>query len=540
MTVSEYAFAAAPSPEELAGYDLNDLGNAMRLIRLAGGVVEDDGEVDASSARLLYQLGAGWIGFNGRYWDRPFGEELARRMAHLVARKVGGLYHLLTADPPVGRGLSPVAAMKFINECGSSGKSTAMLRQAQSYLTVEIDAFDRDPMALNCRNGTLRLKVEDGALTARLCRHDPSDRITKMAAVDFDPVAAAPLFEKVAIDSFPDPAELAYFKRACGYGLTGQIREQAFFVCQGRGRDGKSTLLDACRKALGAYAETGDVQTFLEGQVASGSGPSPDLVKLSGDVRFVVLSEPKRGAAWNESRLKSWTSGSPIQARDLNAKPFNFKPVGKLFVECNPFPRPRGDDDGFWRRIKPILFRKQVPKDQVDQSLPDQIEAGELAGVLNWMIEGLEDWLIGLPPGDDASVSAGGLRPPASLEGVLDQYRRQSSPFGDWLEDRCVYGEAAKGAKTPSGELHADFKAWSEEQGHDRPMSARAFGDALSDRQILVTGKDGRGRKVRGPIRLKSPAEQAADGRTDEGLSSPGGSSPVAGPLAGEAPEWGV
>ena len=36
-----FAFSGAPSPEELARFDLNDFGNAMRLIRLVGGEVDD-------------------------------------------------------------------------------------------------------------------------------------------------------------------------------------------------------------------------------------------------------------------------------------------------------------------------------------------------------------------------------------------------------------------------------------------------------------------------------------------------------------------
>lgn len=498
--MSEFGFASAPTPEQLAGYDMNDLGNAMRLIRLIGGVVTDDGDVDAQGATLLFQLGGGWIGFNGKYWDRPYGEELARKSAHLVARKVRGLFREISdlSNAPAKE------VMAFIKSCGSSGSTAAMLRQAQSYLTVEISAFDRDPMALNCKNGTLKMRVADGRLKTWLARHDPADRITKMAAVDYDPEAAAPLFVATALDSFPIAEELAYFRRTVGYGATGLTREQAFFVNQGRGRDGKSTLLDAIRKTLGTYAEVGDVQTFLEGMVGNAGGPSPDLVKLAGDVRFVVLSEPKRGAAWNEARLKAWTSGSPITARDLNAKNFNFNPIGKLYVECNPFPKPRGDDDGFWRRIKPILFRHQVPKDAIDRELPDKIE-GELPGVLNWLLAGVGDWLCG---GDDGK---GGLRPPASLEGVLEAYRRSSSPFGDWLEERCVFGEAAGSAATLSGDLYADYKAWAEGQGIDKPMSQRAFGDALADRQVLVVKRDSTGKKVRGPIRLKTFEEREAD-----------------------------
>lgn len=35
-----FEYAGAPTPEELAAFDLNDFGNAMRLIRLAGGRIK--------------------------------------------------------------------------------------------------------------------------------------------------------------------------------------------------------------------------------------------------------------------------------------------------------------------------------------------------------------------------------------------------------------------------------------------------------------------------------------------------------------------
>jgi putative DNA primase/helicase len=70
-----------------------------------------------------------------------------------------------------------------------------------------------------------------------------------------------------------------------------------------------------------------------------------------------VLSEPKRGSKMNEGLLKAWTSGSPISARDLHAKPINFRPKAKLFFEMNAFVVARGDDDGIWRRLHRCLFR---------------------------------------------------------------------------------------------------------------------------------------------------------------------------------------
>src|SRR5690606_3630850 len=109
----------------------------------------------------------------------------------------------------------------------------------------------------------------------------------------------------------------------------------------------------------------------------------------------------------------------------------------------------------------------------------------------------------------------GDLGVPDALKAVQDDYRRSSSPFGDWLRERCVIGDEAEGHKELSGDLYSSFKAWFDQQGFEKPMSARAFGDALRDRQIGLVGKNTAGLKMRGPIRLKSAEELASEGITE-------------------------
>lgn len=543
--MSGFDFAAAPSLEALADQPLNDLGNAMRLILTIGGRIEADGQVDTDRCTLLFLLGLGWIGFNGRYWDREFGEELARKTAHRVARELGEQFKLI-----VSKGATAKDVMKFITGAGSAGQTSAMLRQAQSYLTVKIDAFDRDPMAINVRNGTVKMRWRPDAegrerFQVELAPHDPADRITRMAEAAYTPGAEAPLFLATLRSSLPDERERAAFHRMMGYASTGRTEEQAFFFNQGPGQDGKSTLLDACREALGSYGVAAKPETFLEGPQMGGSGPLPDLIALAGDTRLAIVSEPPRGAKLKEGLLKAWTSGSPISARDLQAKPINFRPVTKLVWEMNSFVVAKGDDDGIWRRIKPVLFRRKVPDDKVDRQLPAKLR-GEVDGILNWLIEGVGDWL------------ATGLAWPDSLKAVVDDYRKASSPFGDWLSERCVWGDAAQGARTLSSELFASYKDWCEAQGNDRPMSARAFGDALRDRQIGLAGKDGQGRKYRGPVRLKTALELEQDRIAAEAAAAGGAPAPsgdeslprVGDPLGGGAsaaldddlgePDWGA
>lgn len=504
--------SGGPSPRDLARFPLNDLGNAMRLILLCGGRIDRDGNVDHTNAELLNVLGLGWFGFNGCFWDREFGEDLARKRAHDVAGEMPGLWEIFKEN-----GFAAKDFWRFATDTGSAGKTSAMLTQAKSYLTVKIDVFDRDPLAINCRNGTLKLALVDGEFRVELKDHDPADRITRCTAVDYDPKAKAELFRKVAAESLPDKEERGYFQRLCGYAATGRVEEQAFFFCQGPGQDGKSTLLDACREAMGSYGEAVSPDTFLEGGMRTGADAAPDLIKLSGDTRFAVLSEPKRGSKLNEGLLKAWTSGSPISARDLHSKPINFRPKAKLIFECNSLPRARGDDEGIWRRVKFSLFRKKVPDEKRDKLIPDKLREHELPGVLNWLLEGVGDWL-----------RRGALDEPEALRTFVDDFRRQSTPFGDWLMSRCVYGEAAAGQRELTGVLYKDFQDWSEEQGNDRVMSAKAFGDAMTDRQIMVMGKNAKGLKYRGPIRLKTLAEIAeeAAASTPAGVSASAGGDP--------------
>lgn len=505
--IDESAFAEAPTAKELAYFDLSDYGNAMRLIRLVGGRIDGD-LVDTKDVRLLYVIGMGWTGFDGKCWNAKFGEVLSRRMAHAVGQKM--------REPEVRsfliekHGITVPDIRRFLDGLGQAGATSAMLKQAESYLTVEIDAFDADPMMLSCMNTTLRLsQAKNGELKIDQRPHAPADRITRMIAVNYDKNAKAPAFRKVWTDSLDDPEIAGFFQRCCGYAFTGQVYEQAFFICQGKGRDGKSTLLDAQREMAGGYGGVGDIATFLEATTSGGSGASPDLIKLAGDVRFVVLSEPPRGAKFNEGRLKAWTSGSPITARQLREAPIDFRPKGKLFVECNALPVVRGDDDGIWRRANVIPFENQVPVEKVDKQLPQKLR-GEFSGILNWVLEGVGDWL------------QVGLSPPPQIKRVLEDYRKESSPFGDWLMSRTVFGKQAEGNRTLSKDLHADFKAWAEEQGQDvkQIMSIKSFGTALTQRQIRPAGQSSKGLQYRGPIRLKTVAEMAEDfTRLNEGFT---------------------
>ncbi len=497
-------FGSAPSPEELAKFPMNDLGNAYRLARIVGGRVLDDGTVDHSSAELLHLRKRGWIAFNGRYWDLEAGEEAARRWAHRVASGLGDQVGFMPDGIPIKD------RMNFARTAGSSGSTSAMLAQAASYLSVDLSAFDSDPMALNVANGTLRFRWRDGRPAVLFQeRHDPADRLTRICNADYAPAAGRPLFDSHVMWCQEREDMRAFLQRLFGYGVTGSTKEQIFAILQGKGGDGKSTLVNAVRDAIGSYSVGAAVETFLDAGLRRGAEASPDLARLAGDTRMICTAEPPRGSKLASAQIKAFTGGGTVQARELRQGIFEFTPLGKVILECNGRPQINDTDDGIWRRIRIVLFEHQLKREEMDLDLPEKLK-GERSGILNWLVEGVLSWM------------AEGLVTPEPVLAAIDDYRRGSNPFSEWLADRV---ELNAEAKILASELYADYKSWCEDNGHDRPMTQTTFGRALGDLQIISCGKDASGKKQRRGAKLK-PKWAVDDGVSPSGSSPAGTAAP--------------
>lgn len=488
--------AGAPTPEELARFELNDYGNAMRFIRRTGGEIDDDGRIDLAASRVLYLRRRGWIAFNGRFWDLEHGESLARREAAKVALTLQPQL-AIRADEARERGASAKAVQAiwdFAIQSGNNGRISALLTMAQSYLEVEITDFDTDPLAINCENGVVRFRRNaDGEPFAQLrAGHEPGDRMTRMVAAPYDPSADAPLFRQVVADAQPRPEDQHYLQKVLGYSSTGSVEEQKFWVFQGRGGDGKSTIVNAVRDTLGSYATVVAVETFLDTGPRRGSEASPDIAALAGDTRFLSAGEPPSGSKLATGQIKAFTGDGKLKARELREGLFEFKPMGKVVIECNRRPSINDTDDGIWRRLKTLPFSHQVAPDKIDMSLPRRL-AGERAGIFAWLVEGVVAWM------------AEGLRDdPASVREAVQDYRMGANPFAQWMDGRLIRDDQAR---VRASVLYDDYKQWMEDNGHDKPMSQKAFGAALGELQIVFAGKDGDGKVTRRGARLRTLAD---------------------------------
>lgn len=487
--LAEFAFGGGGAdPRRLAELPCNDAGNAERLAA-------------RHADRLLFTPAAGWLGWAQTHWSAEEGQALALACARETAAAITGEALALDLDIQAAEVKGEADRAKWLRgraaelrkwavTSGNLSKCQAMLAMAEGAFTARLAELDPDRTAINVRNGTLRLQppLEFGLdPRLRLDAHDPRDRITRMADVEYHPQARAPLWAAHLETCLPDAEVREYFQAVMGYAAFGEVSEQAIWILQGKGGDGKSTTMNVLRRMLGSYGDASDIKTFLDQGSRSGADASPDLARLAGDRRLVVATEPPRGSRLNESVIKQITGGSPMVARHLNRDPFEFAPRFKLIIECNARPKISGSDDGIWRRIVPILWEVQIPKDQMDRGLEEKLFA-ERSGILNWLLEGAMAWR-----------RLGGLEPPAAVQAAADDYRRSSNVFAEWFRERL---ELDKSARVSAKELFEDYTAWCGDQGYE-PMKQAAFGTALGDHQVIRCGKDRTGRVLRKGARLR-------------------------------------
>jgi putative DNA primase/helicase len=400
-------------------YDTTDSGNADLFEGLFGD-------------RVCWDHRRGrWLLWDGVRWAPDADGEVVR-----LARRAAQVRYAKAPE----QGDQAEKQAKWALSSQSQQKIDAALRLARSWPKIKDagDSWDADPWLLGVPNGVVDLRT--GSL--REARQD--DRITMQAGVRFNPDAACPRWEGFFGEVFGGDGELIQFvRRAIGYSLTGDVREQAFFLLFGRGSNGKTTLLEALEKVLGDYALAAPFSTFTASRYAD-SGPSNDLARLDG-ARLVTAVEPGEGSTFSEHRIKALTGRDPITARFLRREFFTFRPGLKLWLAANYRPAVRDLSRGFWRRVRLIPFEVDFEASGIDdKTLPDKL-AAEAEGILAWAVRAAVEW------------QREGLTTPAKVVQAVEDYREESNPATDYFAERL---EDAPGDWTSLEALHADYLTW--------------------------------------------------------------------------------
>jgi len=502
------------------GFDLGPMLVTLRCIRYP---MTDFGIAERFRDRFgenyRFTTGKGWLGWDGRRWKvldqdekTPPAEVIGGvfdtvRMIQDEARQMADSgvnwtlsepdkkgQRQLDLDPdngnpfgldrwlPKGKGWELLSdkVRAFGRASETSGRPIAIANLARRWLTVPIERFDTDPLALGVLNGTLRFTrglTPEGVKTATVTMspHVREDYNTKLAPVVYDPDAPepCPLYDDMLEWAQPDAGMRRYLHQVGGYGSTGLTGEHKLWYNYGRGRNGKSTTIDAWCYALGDYSGTTLIETFLDqGIKKRGDQASPDLARLGG-VRLLRASEPERGAKLNSALIKFVTGGEPVPTRALHRGFFDLVPLFKLIMSGNSKPEIPDTDEGIWSRMKLVSWLKNIdlefnedgtPKKDVE--LLNKIKAQEAAGVFHRLVEGLLDYLVH------------GLVEPAAVTADTMEYRDASDPLARFLR-LCTVIEA--GSTVQSSKLYDVFAAWTK-AADEREWKQKGFSNAMAEK----------------------------------------------------------
>lgn len=259
-----------------------------------------------------------------------------------------------------------------------------------------------------------------------------------------------------------------YSMRFISKCLSGENRDEGFYIWTGSGGNGKSKLIELAQLVLGEYA-CGLPVSLITSKRASSNSATPEMERTKG-IRLTVMQEPEADENINIGLMKELTGNDKIIARGLYKEPVEFVPQYKLLLMCNDLPNIPSNDDGTWRRLEVVDFiAKFVGEEDYhklddsrhiykrDKEMRNKLPAWKLIffGIL------LEEWM---------KYDVDGITVPPQVNSKTKSYRNENDNVGRWISEACeeVPNEVVDGvekAPTPFTDLSEDYDEWCKENG---------------------------------------------------------------------------
>lgn len=423
----------------LLNYDDNDIGHGEKFADMYDGqliYIEDD-------------KNGFWYRYDGIYWEVinntklvGMGRELQRNF-DLAVKTIGD-----------------EARKRAVRALGSLDKINSMIKAAQIDLIADKSIFNTHNDLLAVQNGVVDLR------TGQLVEPRSDYYITLKSPVAYNPDAPTPERFCQFLDEITcgDVTLREYLLRVLGYCLTGETKEQAFFIFYGNGANGKSVLVNLLRRILGTL--TGSVAQDAFILKKSGNSKNPSLVNVK-DSRMVFVSESNSGQEMDSALIKSISGGDDVLVRELYKGFVHLNQHFKIFITTNFMPAINFADDAMLRRTKIIRFENRFNDDKCDRDLPAKLEA-EAEGILKLLVSyAVKYYQDGLAAYEPESISLNYNRCRAESDTIFSficDYLQQSDDDKDYIQSSVLYnyyiiycltrGKKVESQKAFTQELH--------------------------------------------------------------------------------------
>ena len=290
--------------------------------------------------------------FNGAFW-KELNRETIKNFLGNVAERLS--VHSLDAQH-----------YKFKNELYNQFLSAAHFEPIEP---------QNGKVLINLQNGTFEITKT----SQNLREFRATDFLTYQLPFEFDENADCPMFEKYLNQVLPEKELQNIVAEFFGYIFTKGLKMEKAMLLYGSGANGKSVLFDIMNALLG----DDNISNFSLSNLLEEHNRALIAYKL-------LNYGSEINATKTRDEFKNLVSTEPIQARLKYGNSFTMKNYAKLAFNCNELPKDFDHQKAYFRRLLIIPFRVTIPDAEQNKTLAEKIIKNELAGVFNWIIDGLK------------------------------------------------------------------------------------------------------------------------------------------------------
>jgi P4 family phage/plasmid primase-like protien len=419
--------------KKITGVPLGDLRKGMAEInREVSGPAEDLAYVMvektlkrfyAGGHHLVRAIDKGFWRYNGKHWERQTDEQVQNRLLEVIKADV---------DPDNA------------SFAGTLRAALALIISRQAADDDVLRLAEEPPSVINCQNGELWIDADGGVI---LKPHRFDSYLTYVLDAAYDPAAMSPRFDQALIDIFAnssDPADMArHFQEFMGYAIQPKRDIAAFFMLRGKGRNGKTKMMETLERLINKSAIYSDRLANIEkNRFAIGA--------LAGKL-MLVDDDVDTGTKLPDGFLKK-ASERKLMTGELKFKDsFEFVCTALPVLLANNYPYAADLSWGLRRRANIIPFERVFTEDDADDSLFPHIWNKELPGVLNRAIEGLS-----------RLRQRGGFEQPIDCREAHFAWLAQANPLSSFINEEC---QASESEYTLLAEFYSKFRLWADNSG---------------------------------------------------------------------------
>lgn len=266
--------------------------------------------------------------------------------------------------------------------------------------------------------------------------HSPDLHFQRRIPVQYDPDADCPRFKQF-LDEVVYDDDRAKLQEFVGYCLHywGMPFNRALMLT-GPTHSGKSTFLNVVAALLG---ENNVARQSLQ-DLANRFGPAELYGKYAN-----IRADLDTDTVENIGLFKELAAGDRIRAERKYEHPFRFQVTQKQLYAANEVPDLAHEDDAFHERWIHVQFPETVPDDDRDEHLDNRLTTDdELAGVLNWALEGYA-----------RLMQRGRFTGERSIDGKKDIWRSQGDSIDQFVN---AVLEVDPDAETPKSDVYDAYR----------------------------------------------------------------------------------